>query len=311
MANKLPVAVIGASGIGRIHIREFLAVGANVIGILGSNRKSTLIRAKKLSNEFDLKLRAFSSLEELINANPKAVSICTPPETHLKILERTLDSGLYVFCEKPLFWEASPSGDFVKKSLDSLMAKTKDRLLVNTSNAWFLESYKALIGNYEKPKEFIFRFSTHGSYREKDIGLDLLPHGLSFLVELGCRGNIEALQVEVRHNEFNCQFNLDGVRCYFDFREDEKYPKGLSFIIDGIEVKRIQSFEGGQYSVHLQCDLFENGIEKVADPFRIYIERFINTVSQGGCFSHLRGDIIQNVEWMAYILESKVGILND
>ena len=127
------------------------------------------------------------------------------------------------------------------------MEKAHGRLLVNTSNAWFMETYKSLTQHYEKPKKFHLKFYTHGPYRKEAIGLDLLPHGLSFLLEMGCKGKIEALKVETSHNEFKCQFDLDGVNSHFDFREDESYPKELSFIIDGIEVKRIQKFENKKY----------------------------------------------------------------
>ncbi len=303
MVNKIPVAVIGAAGIGRIHVREFLAAGAQVVGILGSNPKSTKLRAEELSDEFNLKLRAFCDLKELINSNLQAVSICTPPETHLKILKRVLGSNLYVFCEKPLFWQSGKNKCLMSETLANLMEKAQDRLLVNTSNAWFMEKYKFLTQNYKKPKEFHLKFYTHGHYRKEDIGLDLLPHGLSLLQELGCKGKIEALKVEAKDNEFNCQFIFDGVSCHFDFRENESLPKEFSFIIDGIEVKRIQRFENGQYSVFLVCKLFENGIHQVIDPFRVYIERFVKTVSEGGCFSGLRNDIALNVDLMSYILE--------
>lgn len=303
MANKIPVAVIGAAGIGRVHIREFLAAGADVVGILGSNPKSTKLRAKELSDEFNLKLHAYADLEELINSNLQAVSICSPPETHLKILERTLGSDLYVFCEKPLFWHSVRKKSFLNKTLTNLMGTANGKLLVNTSNAWFIETYKSLTQNYEKPKEFHLRFYTHGHHSKENIGLDLLPHGLSLLLELGCKGEIEALKVEAGDNEYQCEFIIDGVSSHFDFREDENYPKELSFKLDGVEVKRIQKFENGQYSVFLECDLFENGIQQVMDPFTVYIKRFMKTVSEGGCFSGSRDSITRNVDLMAYILD--------
>jgi hypothetical protein len=303
MANKIPVAVIGAAGIGRIHIREFLAAGAEVVGILGSTPKSTKLRAEELSDEFNLKLRAFCNLEELINSGLKAVSICSPPETHLGILEQTLESNLYVFCEKPLFWQSNRSKSFVSKTLTNLIKKADGRLLVNTSNAWFMETYKSLTPNYKKPKKFHLKFYTNGPYRKEGIGLDLLPHGLSFLLEMGCKGKIDTLKVEAKHNEFMCQFNLDGVHSNFDFRENESCPKELSFVIDGIEVKRIQKFENREYSVFLACELFENGIQHVVDPFRIYIDRFLQTICEGGSFSSLEDNITRNVDLMTYILE--------
>ena len=311
MVNKIPVAIIGATGIGRIHIREFLAAGAKVVGILGSNPKSTILRAKELSDEFNLKLHAYYNIEELINSDLKAVSVCSPPDTHLNILERTLESNLYVFCEKPLFWQSEYNHDLIRETLTILMGKAQGRLLVNTSNAWFMENYKRLMQNYRKPREFYLKFHTHGPYREEGIGLDLLPHGLSFLLEMGCKGVIEQLKVETKQNEYKCQFNLDGVSAHFDFCEDANYSKELSFIIDGTRVKRIQKIENGTYSVFLACNFFENRIQQVEDPFRVYIKRFLKTVSEGGDFSNLKNNITRNMELMTQILKPNDRKLND
>ena len=52
--NPLKVVVVGASGIGRIHIREFGHAGANVIGIVGSTSQRAVENVEQFNKELQL-----------------------------------------------------------------------------------------------------------------------------------------------------------------------------------------------------------------------------------------------------------------
>ena len=54
--GDIKVIIVGASGIGRIHVREFARAGAKVLGIVGRNRDRAQQTVARLNREFDLDL---------------------------------------------------------------------------------------------------------------------------------------------------------------------------------------------------------------------------------------------------------------
>jgi len=307
MANKVSVAVLGASGIGRIHVREFLNTGADVVGVLCSTPESTRRCAESLSQEFDAPLHAFADMDEVMDAGLRAISICTPPETHLDFLERALGAGLYVFCEKPLFWQDGIDQRTARQTLSEIKDIAAGRLAVNTSNAWFIESWRRLTKQTGLPETFDFSYFTQGPSRGANIGLDLLPHALSLLLELGAEGEIENLDVAAGKHRFDCRFDFGTTHCRFDLREEPDMEKALSFTLDGHRIERVQKNKDGEYSVYLAADDFADGEARVTDPFRVYITRFMETVAGGGDFNKQAPAIFRNVELMAQILENGKG----
>lgn len=305
MTNNVSVAVIGAAGIGRIHIREFLNAGADVVGILCSSPESTRHQADVLSNEFGISLRSFNNLEDVTKANVQAVSICTPPDTHLHILEKMLHANTYVFCEKPMFWQHHLSGRSTQRVLSNIESISDGRLLVNTSNAWFIEAYRNLSKQNCRPSKFDFSFHTHGPHRGANIGVDLLPHALSLLLELDSEGDLEDLDVTIEDNFFKCDFNFGKMRCHFDLRQNASIDKKLSFTLDGRKVDRMQASDAGEYAVYLVADDLADGQVRVADPFKIYITRFIETVTAGGNFKKQAPVMFRNLRLMTQIIRNE------
>ena len=55
--DKLRVAVLGASGIGKFHCREFKNAGCDVVAILGSTEESSKATSSNLEREFKVKLK--------------------------------------------------------------------------------------------------------------------------------------------------------------------------------------------------------------------------------------------------------------
>ena len=50
--EKLRIAILGASGIGKFHARDFKKAGCDVVAILGSNDKTAKATSEMLKKEF-------------------------------------------------------------------------------------------------------------------------------------------------------------------------------------------------------------------------------------------------------------------
>ena len=104
------VAILGARGIGQVHARLFQKSGANVCAIMGSTMQRAQQTAELLNRSLGISPKPFDNLEALIKeAQPIALSICTPAECHFEQILTAFNRGLPVFCEKPLFWEKNLS----------------------------------------------------------------------------------------------------------------------------------------------------------------------------------------------------------
>lgn len=96
--SKTRVAVIGAGGIGGIHLRAYAtyAERCEIVGIADVVEEAACARAAEFGG------RVFANAEIMLDdVMPDAVSICTPPKYHLEAVEAAAARGIAVLCEKP------------------------------------------------------------------------------------------------------------------------------------------------------------------------------------------------------------------
>jgi predicted dehydrogenase len=94
----LRIAVVGA-GYASEHVRGFGALDdVEVVAVCARRRES----AERFAREHDIAL-ATDSLEDVL-AIPglDAITVASPPATHLEVVAAAFDRGLHVLCEKPL-----------------------------------------------------------------------------------------------------------------------------------------------------------------------------------------------------------------
>jgi UDP-N-acetylglucosamine 3-dehydrogenase len=95
---KARVAVIGAGGIGGVHLRAYSAWPSlcEVVGVADLDLPTAQAKAETYQ------IPAFGDyLEMLDQCRPTAVSICTPPNLHLPIALEVARRGIACLCEKP------------------------------------------------------------------------------------------------------------------------------------------------------------------------------------------------------------------
>src|SRR3984893_1238416 len=94
----LGIALIGAGRIGQLHARNMIRnPRARLLCVLEQDTE----RAKSVAEMAGCQM--VSEFEEAINLpGVEAVYICSPTDTHVDYVLRSVEAGKYVFCEKPI-----------------------------------------------------------------------------------------------------------------------------------------------------------------------------------------------------------------
>jgi predicted dehydrogenase len=288
LASLQSVALIGPSGIGRIHAREFHRIGVPVTAVLASTPERSRAAAEALTKEFGTVVQAYESLEEISAANIGAAVICSPPEKHLEAIDAFLAADKYVLCEKPLFWQDGLSTGEAGEICSGLAARADGRLVVNTNNTWFPEVWFERHRKPDQLNEFGFHFFTNGPFHGAAIGIDLLPHALSVLLEIVAGRDPESVLTDIEKTVsddcFICGFNYGRIRCEVDLRQSPERARAFGFRVNDISVERIQQIARSEYKVYLAPAGYEEDAVQVADPFEVSILRFVDGVAAGRRF---------------------------
>lgn len=300
----LRIAVLGASGIGRDHIRILHSLGAQVVAVLGSSKQSAERSASDVAETCSHVVTPYWSLDRLLEENLDGVTIATPANCHFEQISAVLKRGLPVFCEKPMFWDDGCTVSTVAKRLSELREEAERRIIVNTSNTVFIDTVKTTLPPPDLVKTFLFRFHTNGTFRHEDIALDLLPHGLSMLLRFFGERALTNFNWDISEYNCVCQFDYGACRVNFDFQEHPQRAKFLSFRVNGQEYERIQKGRGDSYQVMLR-ETNCGTIRESPDPFIVYISAFLELC----CNQNIRCDTTfeeaeTNMNLMAQCIES-------
>ena len=267
------VAVIGARGIGKYHIREYMKRGVDVVSILGKTKESLELVASELNREFGARVRPYHDLEEMLQKEEiDAVSICTLPNTHEYFIKRCLQKQLHILCEKPFI--VRQKYDLYQESKNLLnIAKSKGSILtVNTQWPSVLENF----GNRIKlPLERLDIYMESGS-RGREMLWDHMPHANSILTNLIKNGVLKNPHVNLNDEKVSLSFDYvprDGKKCSvnYRFKHNPQRPREIEF-----------TFNGNKFARKLNKDYqqnFINGEEEIPipDPLGESIYRFIES----------------------------------
>ncbi|NOZ11656.1 MAG: Gfo/Idh/MocA family oxidoreductase [Gammaproteobacteria bacterium] len=304
-ANQLVTAVWGASGIGRIHVREFTRAGARVAGILGSTADSTARTTRCLNQEFGLNMVPFPDPQTMLAHGIQAVSICTPWDLHYDQILWCLKNGLYVFCEKPLFWNEGDSTSEFERKCFHLLEQGGTRLGVNTANATLWDIIRKNFALTVPFNIFSFDFITNGAHSHGAIGIDLLPHGLSIAQAFGLNGTPKNIRNSIEKTHFRTHFFLGDTECNFHFSQDPSGEKILRLGFNDRYFIRESDTSNGTFNAYIKECGTENRIQ-YQDPFTVYISDFVSRASIGSNFLADAERAIENLKWMNTILRSKL-----
>ena len=275
------VAILGSRGIGFFHTRIFQQLGNEICGVLGTSPVTVKKAVESLSGTYGILPKTYINLDQLmINEDPDIVSICTPPEYHLDHMKTVLEKGKAVFCEKPIFWHKSINYKEIDYGIKTLREYSNPILHVNTSNASFISYIRDRIDSAEKIENFNLEFFTNGSCSGYEIAVDLLPHGLSMILELFGMRSITHFSDFAFKKSYSCKFNFGNCIVNFNFSQGKNINKRFAFSINGRKFLRVQQIdENKKYKVYLK-DIRREELIRVDDPFEVYIKRFLDNYNR-------------------------------
>lgn len=110
LENPPRAALIGGGFIGPVHAEALRRIGVSAVGLLGSTRERAQEQASRLAIR-----RVYSNLDELLNDDSvEIVHVASPNAVHFEQVDRVLNSGRHVLCEKPLVTNVAESGQLLR-----------------------------------------------------------------------------------------------------------------------------------------------------------------------------------------------------
>lgn len=101
-ARRPRVAVVGTSFGGRVHVPALQHAGFDVVALVGRDAARTRARAEALGAG-----RACTTLAEALAEGVDAVTVSTPPDSHVDLVLEAIEAGAHVLCEKPFARDAA------------------------------------------------------------------------------------------------------------------------------------------------------------------------------------------------------------
>jgi len=225
MSEPLRAVVIGASGIGKHHVKWLLRAGCEVVGFLGTSRESVEKTQGALRETLDFGGAGYTSLSVMLaECRPHLASVASPMGLHYKHVMACLGVGAHVLCEKPLVGHDGVSTDdhlFLAERLVQAADGASRILAVNTQYAAAAPHLRAIAGGQEAATEFMMQMESRGQNRtggHEQIWHDLAPHPISVLLALVPDGHVDwgTVQCVLEEARNECSFDSiagDGTVC--------------------------------------------------------------------------------------------------
>lgn len=274
--KRLKVAILGASGIGNYHAREFHNAGCDVCAILGSTEKSSIETALRLEREFGIKTNSYYDLYTLLKSEKlDAVSICTPSSLHSYQIKKCIEGNLNILCEKPFVFDSLNDNYNTAKELMELANKKDKVVYVNTQWPVVIPYFRKYI-DFNGIKSFDMSI---GSTRYKGIDMltEWIPHINSMVLNLFSNGRVENINFNlISDDRIDGEFdfiNNKSIHVTYTITYKEEKPTDIAFGFDGNKFKRLI---GPNYR---QQFAFNDTVFDIEDPLKLSLRDFIKAIN--------------------------------
>ncbi len=276
------VAVIGAgrnrNGTGAFIARFFHKYSWTVTSVLGSTPESSR-RAADTLTQYGISASSHSDFSTMVESEIlDAVVIATPSVTHGAFLQKAVDAGLHIFCEKPFLWGVNGAG---LKELEFLLKRAQEQDLViamNTQWPFVLPAYTSLCGPIERPGDHTFFMRLSPSVSGTDMIPEAVPHALSLLYDAFGPGALDYTSFTVCESGMDIMFTYcfeSGVcESHIELRREKRQPRSFAFGFDGRIASRTVAMRN--YVMTLTCGSATCTID---DPLELSVRDFTEAVA--------------------------------
>ena len=233
----MKIGIIGLGTLGGYYARDFNRFNSKIIVSKNSTLKSTINRNNLLKKKYKLNIHAAKNYNDFFNKKIDTVLICSPSESHLYHLQKSINKKKNVIIEKPIIsLKKNLSKKYFIDRLNKILSNNK-KIYYNLINEYYAKKYLKLFTNHKfKNKKFDFIFHTNGKQKKENIMNDLLPHLFSILDNLLDYKKISNIKKNITLNKNIIQFYADDCLCNIEFKQGSK--KKLKFGIDNFIVER-------------------------------------------------------------------------
>jgi len=312
--NRLKIAIIGASGIGKNHAKWFTKHGCNVTSFLGSSPTTVQQTTALLEEKFGVRARGFWELDELLMQPLDAVCVASPPAFHYEHVKAALSANLPVLCEKPLVYDGELSSEKMNDQADELVELAERRkVLLGTQMQYAViaDHLLEMVGNAPLQRfEMIMETKNLKPGRDfEQIWIELAPHPLSVLQQLvGPHAIIENINCEISQMETTASFITNGYRrdpveVHITTRCAPNSAVPLRrFILNGHNINYFgRNNEAGQFHSYLVKGGEE---EELPDFVDLLVKNFVASCQGKENLKVTGAHGAQNVAWMLQIMDA-------
>jgi len=169
---KLRAVLLGAGLMGRWHTAAIASAGGVLVAVADPDLK----RARGLAGGTD----AFASIDDLRREKIDVVHVCTPPETHVELVEQAIALDAHVIVEKPLAPDAAATAALLSAAAE------RGLMLVPVHQFLFQPGVQRLLAHRQRLGTLVrclFETTTAGADTTRlepdELVHEILPHPLA------------------------------------------------------------------------------------------------------------------------------------
>jgi len=243
--------VIGPSGIGRVHLRQFYKNKIKYIGVLGKSFKKKRLLQLNTSGFKNLEIENLKSFNDIKKFKPNVISICSPTEKHLEHILKCNNYGNYIIVEKPFIYpKKNKKITNTYKIASNILASLRKKIVINLPMVSLGNQLIKKKETSNKIKNLKFMYYTKGKQTYDNIAIDLLPHAIVFLLTINksLLKSYEIKSVTKNKSDWSCKMKINNTICHFLFKQSAaRKESNLFFKINKNYYERKQKLLNGEY----------------------------------------------------------------
>lgn len=268
-------AIIGSTKIAEVHINELIKNNIKEIFIISRHKNKRIKIVKKFKKKFKNIKICEDKIDILKKKKFHIIDICSADEFHHIHLDLISNLKSIIIVEKPIISLLKYKKNYVN-FLDKIYKKNK-RIIVCYPMYFLCKEFLPYLD--DKNKKIRFKFSTGGRYNYKKIGINLIPHALTFLTKLlkiNQNTKIDIYKSEFRKNDCIFKLKIRKTNVEIFLSENLGQKTILSITGDYNKITRLTKIEKSKFINLLKM---KNEIFTIKNPMSEFFKNFFNNIN--------------------------------